>query len=393
LDDRLARSKLAFDVASFKALSPDDELLARAGLYFGRGGGPRSRRAILEAASLRRERLDLSPETHLAKLRVDPAEWDALWDLCGPLPGDTFFRFPERFRVMLDLVRERNQTATDKVLRFLSVDSGRGFEPRSLAMVLGRSGLVSDGWRISITALEPSPESARRAEAGVFTREELAWLTPDVVKSWFTIRGGGFSFKAERAPAIEVVKGGLADEALASPNAPKNGFDVIFCGGWNFECPDLHVGRLAEKLFALSAADGLVFSAPGEIWPVDQGRRHEERDGVVYVRGVVAKCTVNVFHQPRRRPLAAWPPASGPAAAGSPKVDSRSRSLAARFEELLPDDPDEAREVVLELLGEDLRRGALDLSNWELMRRTEEAMDRPERAEALRAFIAAMSEN
>ncbi|MDR1546206.1 MAG: hypothetical protein LBU12_05750 [Deltaproteobacteria bacterium] len=367
-------------------LSADDELLERAGLFFGRGGGPRSRRIMLAAAQRRREATGLSPEGYLALLRNQPEEWRAIWDLCGPLPGDSFFRFPAQFEALTELVLERAATAPERSLRALVVGAGSGCEPCSLAMALAGTGLRALGWRLSLTVLEQSPELVRRAAAAVFAPDELRWLAPGLAKRWFGARGGGLRFKTELGPPMNVLLGNLVDEA--SLTALDGRFDVIFCRGWTFECPDRHARRLARQVMRLLAEDGLLFLAPGELWALGPGRRLEERAGVVYVRGEAPGGKRNVFHRPRRRGGRQAEPNFG----ASDEPTPRARSLTDRFWEVLAAEPDEARDLALELLTDDQGEGRLNLANWKLMRQVELALGRQECAAALASFIAAMSD-
>jgi SAM-dependent methyltransferase len=252
-------------------------------------------------------------------------------------------------------------------------------------MALASTGLCEKGWQISVIGFDPGAAQIKLAKEAKFTKGDLAFLNSAAARRWFQPRSGGWAIKPTLGPKVEFIKANHAD-LEGGPLAEMVGsLDVVFCRGLSFDCPDNMVGRLVRNMASLLADNGILMSAPGEIFPAPPDCRLEVRDGVVYLRRLSVKTKTNVF-------FAARPARSGGRAKtdpAPPESDARDKLLTERIEELLGSDPDEARETVLELLGRDTERGILNSDSLALMIRVEEALGRFRRAEASRDFLAA----
>ncbi|MDR1677030.1 MAG: methyltransferase domain-containing protein, partial [Deltaproteobacteria bacterium] len=276
------------------------ELIHQAGLFFWRAGSPRGQRKLLESADERKQKLSVTSAEYLTVLRRVPTEWDELWNLVGSDKGDNFFRFPTQFDLLNALLAEKAVTASDRTLKVLSAGCGQGYEPYSLALTLATSGLPAKGWNMSIKAFDLSNKLINRAKAGNFTLEDLRWLDPAVARRWFTLRAAGWHFRTELGPPLDFIKLNLADIDSNLKAEMQGTYDVIFCRGLSFDCPDHLVQSLARTITSLLAPWGLLFTAPGEIWLEMNDLTTEVRDGVVYGRknGPKGKYKANVFHVP-----------------------------------------------------------------------------------------------
>ncbi|MDR1309530.1 MAG: hypothetical protein LBL95_06505 [Deltaproteobacteria bacterium] len=354
------------------------ELIRQAGLFFGRAASPRGRKRLLAAAEARRRRRSATESGYLAILRKDSSEWDELWNLADSDRGDSFFRFPAQFELLGKLLQERAVTAADRRLRVLSAGCGPGYEPYSLAMSLSATRLAGKGWDLSVRAFDLSRPLVARAMAGNFSQADLDWLGPEAARRWFTPRAAGWHFRSELGPRVEFFKLNLAETELESL---EGAYDVVFCRGQAFDCPDHQVPLMARKIVAMLAPDGLLFTAPGEIWPEVPGLGLEERSGVVYGRKAIQKGKANVFHVPKKAP-------KGPrdSAVPLPDLDQRETALVARFLDLVGTDPDEARDLVLELLSGELDHGFMRPQTLALMGQVEDTLGRGECAAAVRTF-------
>ncbi|MDR2455790.1 MAG: methyltransferase domain-containing protein [Deltaproteobacteria bacterium] len=363
---------------------PESLLLKDAGLLFGRGGSSRGRQKILEAVGARLQKLDLTMARYLARLRREPSEWDELLNLCDLRAPDTFFRFPAQFEVLADLVSERAALASDRTLRVLSAGCRRGHEAFSLAIILASTGLIGKGWKISVDGFDQSLRQVALAKEAKFSLEDLSFLDPSASKRWFEPRAGGWRFKAAMGPKMDFFQANVFSLEEGSLAGLKEAYDVILCRGLSFDCPDRLTARLARNVLSMLAPEGLLLTAPGEIWPVPADVSLEERDGVVYARRNPVRSKANVFFSHR-----------GKSASYGRRISSQnpktqfSKSLVERFHELIGPDPEEAREAALELLNSEMEMGFLSPGSLDLMLRVEERLGRSSAAGRLSSFLEA----
>jgi hypothetical protein len=283
------------------------------------------------------------------------------------------------------LVAEKAALASERSLKVLSADSKRGHEAVSLAMTLAASGLVEKGWKISVIGFDPDPWQVKLAKEAKFSQKDLAFLHPSTARRWFQPRYGGWGLKPSLGLTLEFFKANHAEIEGGPLEALAGSVDVVFCRGLSFDCPDHLVGRLVRNMTGLLADGGILMSAPGEFFSAAGDCRVEIRDGVAYLRRVQAKSKINTFFASRPAKVSGRPAMD----LGLPAPDQLDRALAGRFEELLEPDPDEAREVVLELLSREMDRGGMRGASLGLMRSLEERLGRWRRAEALQEVLAA----
>jgi chemotaxis methyl-accepting protein methylase len=363
----------------------DKELIRQAWLFFGRAGSPRGRRALLAAAAARRGRLGLSPADHLERIRRDPQEWSELWRICDLAAADSFFRWPAQFELLARLLSERAVMAPDRSMRILSAGCRRGHEAASLAMTMAATGLAGKGWKISVDGFDPSSENLKQAVDAKFTAQDLSFLEPAAARRWFEPRAGGWRLKNRLVPPLEFFQANPADLGPGPLSERGGAYDAIFCRGLAFDCPDHLVGRLPLRLLPLLAPEGILFTAPGEFWPLPPEAVVEVSAGVPYIRRTRPKAKANVFFTPRRagaRSGRARPPAP-------PEPDGRLEAIRSAFEEAVGSDPDAARELALEALDLESGRGLVTCGTMSLMLRVERELGRSRCASLAGDFIEA----
>ncbi|MDR2302211.1 MAG: methyltransferase domain-containing protein [Deltaproteobacteria bacterium] len=380
------------------------ELIRQAGLFFWRGASPRGREKILGASRARRTKLGQTAAEYLVTLRRNPGEWDEIWDLVDSDREDSFFRFPAQFDLLAELLAERAVLATDRESRFLSAGCGPGFEAYSLSMFLRGQRLAGKGWDLSIDAFDLSEKLISRARLGNFKAGDLEWLRPEAAKRWFALRAAGWHFKEELGVKVEFFTHNPAEGEGEKRSKFLGAYDVIFCRGMSFDCPDHRVKHLAREMAAMLAPGGLLFTAPGEIWPEVAGLALEERDGVIYGRnvGFEQKAKKNVFFRGAKKK--SRPKADGLSKAGGVsevgglgkadglgpgglKAHPGRESLISRYHETIGVNPDAAREVVLEILALDQQRLLVDPEILGLMAEVERVLGREESAAAIETVL------
>lgn len=349
---------------------------------FGAAHSPRGRRKLLAAVQARRERLGMeSIAEYSALLHREPGEWARLWPLALAAEG-AFFRPAAQYEVARDLLSEWAIMAPERSLRVLSLGCGPGFESLSLAIALEETGLRAKNWQVELYALDLNPEAVARAENAVFSAEDLDWLTEAQARKWFSPRAGGFHFKTELAAPLRHEVGN-AYEIESWPFAElAGGFELIFCRELTFEAPPASARQLARILRQALAPSGFIFTAPGEFLPDSSGELIlEERSGVTYYRRGQTRFKANRHHQPRKQKSArAEPPPA------RPPLPVRERQLLAAAEnELAAGRPEEARDLVGEVMLGALDRNQAAPEAWALIARIEEALGRPDTAKAAAA--------
>ncbi|MDR1051332.1 MAG: hypothetical protein LBP95_09705 [Deltaproteobacteria bacterium] len=369
----------------------DVELVRLAGLFCGRGASIRGQKRLVALAEVRRNRLKISEDAYLARLQSDENEWSELWGLADAGPGDGFFRFPAQFDVLGQLLSEMTLIAPERRLRVLSAGCGRGHEAYSLAMRLAETKMAAKGWEISVEGTDLGGALLAGARRADFTREEVRVLTPFSARRWFSVRAAGWHFKTESAPPVSFFQSNLSDAGSETVRKLQGSYDVVFCRGRSFDCPDRQIRRLARSAVSLLAPGGILLTAPGEIWPERNDVSTEERSGLVYLRRTSSDAKPTPFQMPAAEPRRKKAPAGREKPSKPEATDPRRESLLQTFEETLPADPDEARDVVLELLDQDLSAGVLNPGSLGLMARVEEKLGRRESRMAIENFIARWS--
>ncbi|MDR2442257.1 MAG: hypothetical protein LBE31_01900 [Deltaproteobacteria bacterium] len=366
--------------------SSDAELLRQARLYFGRAASFRGQRKLLAIAMTRRQKLDLTAENYLARLRRAPSEWGELWRLYDCLGSDSFFSLPTQFDLLGQLLTEKAILASDRRLKVLSMASRFGHEAYSLAIAISATSLIAKGWKVAIEGFDISQALVKQATDATFKAEDLGFLEPAAAKKWFAPRAGLWRFRTELAPPVSFVHLNYVDIDDSDLESLNGTYDVIFCRGLSFDCPDRLVGRLARTALKLLAPDGLLFNAPGEIWPISADSRYEVREGNIYLRKTPPKSKLNVFFSPKKEGRLR-PPISSPPNSSFEDQGGRIAVLAERFHEVLSSDLDEARDLVSEMLALELDQGVVNPKTLSLMLKVEELLGRENCAGYLRGFL------
>lgn len=366
-----------------------EPILQSAQTIYGQAGTPEARMRLREAAAARLERLGLdSFSAYAAHLRREPSEWGCLWALASPAYG-AFLRPALQFEVAKEVLSEWAVMSPERELKVLALGCGPGFETVSLAVCLEESGLRAKNWQVDIYGLDLNPEAVRLAENGVFSSDDLEWLTDGQRRKWFSPRGGGFYFRAELAPAIKVAKGNIY-EPETWPFADLSGsFDLIFCRGLSLEAPPRTVSQLARILRQSLAPSGFIFTAAGEFLPLKADDiALEERSGVTYYRRGPVKMKVNRHHQPRRRKNLE----QAEAGQGSSRLEAvwgrgslpprEAQLLSVAEEEITKGHLEAARALVDEAVLAALEREAPAPEAWRLTSMIEERLGREDTAQA-----------
>lgn len=363
---------------------------------YGQAGTPEALVRLRAASDLRKAKLGLdSLSAYAAHLRREPGEWGRLWAAALPLCG-AFLRPPAQFDLARDLISEWAVMAPQRELNVLSLGCGPGYETVSLAICLEEAGLRAKNWQVNIYGLDLNPEAVRAAESGIFTADDLEWLTESQRRKWFAARGGGFHFKAELAPAVSVAQANVYELESWPFKELAGSFDLIFCRALCQEAPARAPRQLARILRQTLSPSGFIFTAPGEFLPLLADDIYlEERGGVTYYRRGAVKLKVNRHHQTRRQKAGkAGAGGSDPGQAGEKGPGQPPREaqlLVVAREQLAQGHLEAARALADEAVLAALERFLPAPEAWRLIAEIEESLGREDLAQASREAALAVS--
>jgi len=113
-------------------------------------------------------------------------------------------------------------------LRAWCAGCSSGQEPYSLAITLAQTGLFDRGWDVKILATDIDTQILARAAAGVYRRDKMDGLTPDLEKRWFEKTGGpGEGLRQVRTELRNLIA--FRRLNLVGSWPMKGPFDFIFC--------------------------------------------------------------------------------------------------------------------------------------------------------------------
>ncbi|MUW15370.1 chemotaxis protein CheR [Halorubrum sp. CBA1125] len=206
-------------------------------------------------------------------LREEDAEREALMDALT-INVTEFFRNPEMWSVLRDVLRER--TATQRRVRVWSAPSADGREPYSVAMLACDDSEIDES-RVEVLGSDISGAALDDARDGVYhtTRttdiaEELEPLSePDRC-----VERDGDAFRVRSAPRRLVA---FETHDLIRDGA-RGPFDVVLCRNLLIYIDREHKGSLFDTLEASLADDGVLVLGMTESVPPDRSDRYEPID-------------------------------------------------------------------------------------------------------------------
>lgn len=366
-----------------------EPIAQRVSRRFGLAATPRSRARLLQAVKIRMAALGgLKLTEYDAVLRLDDREWPFLWPALAP-PGNGFFNHPAQFELLADFLDEWSLKVEERTLNILCLGCDGGFDLHSLAMILGSSGLIAKGWEIALYGADLNPNSVLKAQNGLYTGEEISFLDPRLLKKWFTPRAGKWWFKADQSCLKGLSQTNIYDLETWPWPEQEGAFKVVWARGQTFEAAPWATRSLANSVRRLLAPGGVLFTAPGEVWADNSEHFTPElRSGQVYFRhqeeaksranpGYVSKKALKQAARAEEREQLLGPKTPG----------FRAQGLFLAAAEKLCENPEEARDLLLEALDDTQSHRIFVPEAWSLMALIDEALKRPEVA-ALTALLA-----
>jgi chemotaxis protein methyltransferase CheR len=222
--------------------------------------GAQKRQMVYSRLSRRLRELRLTEfSAYLSFLESDPrsAEWQ-LFTNALTTNLTAFFREAHHFPILA----EHAKSSTQPFTVWCSAAS-TGEEPYSIAMTLIEA-LGSRATAVSVVATDIDTQVLAKAEAGVFTMEQVSKLSPERLKRFF-LKGSGAQvglvrIRPEVAAMVKFSRLNLLDPKwlLAEP------FDAIFCRNVMIYFDKPTQGKILQRFASLMKPHGLLFAGHSE---------------------------------------------------------------------------------------------------------------------------------
>ncbi len=182
------------------------------------------------------------------------------------IPETFFFRYPESFAALRQIVGERFFFGTQRI-RALSIPCSTGEEPYSIAMTLLDAGLSLE--RFQIDAIDISTHFLDSARVGLFGSNSFRGSELQFRNQYFRKIGAGFQLCDRVRQCVKFEQGNVLQERFRFGDEP---YDFIFCRNLLIYLYIGAQGQALENLRQLLTADGLLFVGSAETSLVIQQR-------------------------------------------------------------------------------------------------------------------------
>jgi chemotaxis protein methyltransferase WspC len=192
--------------------------------------------------------------------QMTPAEMTALVELVV-VPESWFYRDPQAFLAMTDLVRARLANNSERLLRILSIPCAGGEEPYTIAMVLTDAGIAPANFMVD--AFDISPVCVARAKGGIYGRNAFRAQDLAFRDLHFSSAGDGdYRVNDNIRKQVRFKQGNLLEFDLT---ARAGYYDVVFCRNLLIYFDKPTTKAAIDKLRALLADDGQLFAGYAEV--------------------------------------------------------------------------------------------------------------------------------
>jgi chemotaxis protein methyltransferase WspC len=174
------------------------------------------------------------------------------------IPETFFFRYPESFAALRQIVGEQFFLGTQK-LRALSVPCSTGEEPYSIAMTLLDAGLPPE--KFQIEAIDISTHLLDIARLGLFGSNSFRGSGLQFSNQYFHKTDTGFQLCDRVRQCVKFEQGNVLQKPFRFGSEP---YDFIFCRNLLIYFYPQAQGQTLASLRQLLTADGLLFVGPAE---------------------------------------------------------------------------------------------------------------------------------
>ncbi len=179
----------------------------------------------------------------------------------------SFFREDDHFRFMAEVLLPElcrvRQGRTEKTIRGWSAGCSTGEEPYSIAITLLENLAGGRGWDIRVLATDLSSRVVDAARSGLYTREKLKGIPPELASRYFRPEndGTGLLYRVEPALRSRIT---FARMNLLGTYPFRGPFDFIFCRNVMIYFDKPTQQSLVERFARYLAEDGYLFVGHSE---------------------------------------------------------------------------------------------------------------------------------
>lgn len=230
------------------------------------------------------------------------------------IPETWFFRYPESFSLLEELVRRRQQGGLGQSkLHILCLPCSTGEEAYSIAITLLKCGLTAE--QFCIDAIDINSQVLQQAQAGLFRQYSFRSNNFEAIEAFFQHSAAQYQLKQEVIACVNLRYGNLFEPATL----PTKHYDMVFCRNlliyFDQKTQNIAVAQLKKML----SKEGVLFSGPAEVGAFTRACMTQlaRRDCFAFTHSVVKTAA--------SRPLVA---AGLPVNAGLDKATGRSSKAA-----------------------------------------------------------------
>ena len=217
------------------------------------------------------------------------------------IPETFFFRNPESFAVLRQIVGEQFLCGTQKV-RALSVACSTGEEPYSIAMTLLDAGLPSE--KFQIDAIDISAHLLDIGRLGMFGGNSFRGSDLKFRDQYFQKTDAGFRLCERVRNSVKFEQRNVLEERFRLGGEP---YDFIFCRNLLIYFDNEAQRQTLKSLSQFLTADGLLFVGSAETGLLTQ---HGFSSVKLPMAFAFRKSEPAIFHTPpKHRPPTVWKPA------------------------------------------------------------------------------------
>ncbi len=170
----------------------------------------------------------------------------------------SFFREAHHFPALADHVR-----GIQHPVRVWCCAASTGEEPYSIAMTLVEA-LGSRAGQALVVATDIDTQVLARAQAGVFTQEQVAKLAPERLRRFFLKGSGAHEGKVRVRPELAGMVRFARLNLLETSYAFKEPFDAIFCRNVMIYFDKPTQAQVLQRFEPVLRSDGLLFAGHSE---------------------------------------------------------------------------------------------------------------------------------
>lgn len=217
-------------------------------------------KAVVDRAIKNRMEQTAAADAEAYLQQMTPQEMTALVELVV-VPESWFYRDPQAFAAMTELVRARLAAEPGRLLRILSIPCAGGEEPYTIAMVLTDAGIPASNFMVD--AFDISPTCVARARSGIYGRNAFRAQDLAFRDVHFTSAGDGdYRVNDSIRQQVRFKQGNLLEFDLSTRTGY---YDVVFCRNLLIYFDKPTTKAAIAKLRALLADDGQLFAGYAEV--------------------------------------------------------------------------------------------------------------------------------